>query len=69
LVRRGQGFVELTPGADGIWRSEFFPGLWLDAEALLRGDAAGVLQVLDRGLASPEHAAYVERLRQQRPNS
>lgn len=69
LIRRGQGFVELQPGADGILRSEFFPGLWLDAEALLRGDTSRVLQVLDQGLASPEHAAFVERLRQQRSTS
>lgn len=69
LARRGESFVELSPGDDGIWRSALIPGLWLDAAALLRGDAARVLQVLDLGLASPEHAAFVARLRQTRSTS
>jgi hypothetical protein len=34
----------------GILRSTHFPGLWLDAAALLRGDLAAVLQTLQRGL-------------------
>ena len=47
---------------DGLYRSKVFPGLWLDPAALLRGDLAGVLATLDRGLASPEHAAFVAKL-------
>lgn len=43
-------------------RSEVFPGLWLDAAALLRGDLAQVLALLQQGLASPEHAEFVRRL-------
>ncbi len=39
-----------------------FPGLWLDPAALMRKDFAGVLDVLERGLASPDHAAFVARL-------
>jgi Uma2 family endonuclease len=48
--------------ADGLLKSETFPGLWLDPAALLRRDLAGVLAALTRGLASPEHAAFVRRL-------
>ena len=44
--------------ADGIHRSVIFPGLWLDAEAILRGDLACVLDVLAEGLASPAHAQF-----------
>jgi Uma2 family endonuclease len=63
ILNDGQ-FVQLSPGPDGIHRSETFPGLWLDAAALIRWDLAGVLQVANRGIASPEHVAFVEQLRQ-----
>ena len=46
----------------GRYRSEVFPGLWLDPAALLRGDLAAVFEVLRQGLATPEHAAFVARL-------
>lgn len=46
----------------GVLRSEVFPGLWLQPAALLAGELAAVLDVLREGLASPEHAAFVERL-------
>ena len=52
----------LAPSEDGILRSEALPGLWLDPAALIAGDMLRVLKVLDQGLASPEHAAFVARL-------
>jgi hypothetical protein len=61
VLRDGQ-FERLAPDAEGVLRSTVFPGLWLDAAALVRGDLATVLAVLQRGLASPEHAAFVARL-------
>ncbi len=60
---RGDDYARLDPGPDGILRSEVFPGLWLDPKALARADLAGVLEVLGRGLATEEHAAFVARLR------
>jgi hypothetical protein len=36
--------------------------LWLDVPALLRGDVAGVLATVQRGLVSPVHHAFVARL-------
>ena len=48
--------------ADGLLKSRVFPGLWLDADALLAGDAEGLLTALDRGLATAEHAAFAKRL-------
>jgi Uma2 family endonuclease len=62
FVLRGGSVEPLAPGADGLLRSEVFPGLWLDRAALLRGDMITVLAVVQRGLASPEHAAFVARL-------
>lgn len=47
---------------DGVFRSKVFPGLWLDAPALLAGDLARVLAVVQEGVASPEHRRFVARL-------
>jgi hypothetical protein len=62
VLRQGQ--YRPLPLADGLYRSEVFPGLWLDPAALTRFDLATVLQVLQRGAASAEHAAFVTRLQQ-----
>jgi Putative restriction endonuclease len=59
---RGTEYQRLTPGADGVYRSEVLPGLWLDAAALIRGDLPTVSRVAQQGLASPEHAAFIQRL-------
>jgi Uma2 family endonuclease len=61
VAREGQ-YVALQPDAQGILRSEVFPGLWLDPAALLRRDLPQVLAVLQQGLATPEHAAFVAHL-------
>ena len=61
ILREGE-YEELQPGADGILRSEVFPGLWLQPNALWQNDLAGLLTVLQQGLAAPEHAAFVESL-------
>ena len=52
FVLQAGEYQRLLPDAAGVLRSEVFPGLWLDVAALLRGDLAAVLQVLQRGLAS-----------------
>lgn len=56
-------YQPLSPDADGILRSRVFPGLWLAVEALLNNQMARVLEVLQLGLASPEHTAFVEQLK------
>ncbi len=58
VLREGR-LVALPPGADGLYRSESFPGLWLDPASLIAGDRPAVRAVLTRGLVSPEHAAFV----------
>jgi Uma2 family endonuclease len=63
ILREG-AYVPLSPDALGIYRSEVFPGLWLDVAALIAGDRAAVVQALEEGLASDEHAAFVRRLEQ-----
>ena len=52
-------YHEIPAAAEGWLKSRAFPGLWLDAPALLRGDMKAVLSALQRGLASPEHAAFL----------
>jgi len=54
-------YQPLLPDAAGVLRSEVFPGLWLQPAALFLGDLARMLAVLQEGLASPEHAAFVAR--------
>ncbi len=59
---RGGRYQRLRQGRDGIYRSRVLPGLWLNPTALLRGDLATVLSVVQQGTAGPEHAAFVRRL-------
>ncbi len=59
---RGGRYHRLRKGADGTCRSRVFPGLWLNASALLQGDMATVLSVVQQGVASPEHQKFVRRL-------
>jgi len=54
--------VERPIGGDNVYRSTAFPGLWLDPQALLRGDRQRLRAVLDLGCGTPEHAAFVDRL-------
>lgn len=63
VLRRGR-YEPMALPADGVLRSKVFPGLWLDPPALLAGDLAKVLAVLQQGLQSPEHTDFVNRLAQ-----
>jgi Uma2 family endonuclease len=62
FVLHDGNYVRLEPGPDGIFRSEVFPGLWLDVEALLAGNMRRVLEVVEQGVATLEHAEFVKRL-------
>ncbi|MEN9265760.1 MAG: hypothetical protein Q6K99_05925, partial [Thermostichales cyanobacterium BF4_bins_65] len=46
-------YVPLPRDGEGIVRSQIFPGLWLAVPALLAGDLAEVLRVLQKGLQHP----------------
>jgi Uma2 family endonuclease len=61
-------YERLEPAADGILRSVVLPGLWLDPVAFLAGDMARVLEVLQQGIRSSEHAEFVSRLAARRPH-
>jgi Uma2 family endonuclease len=64
LVLREGSYEGLEPDEAGVLRSEVFPGLWLNVEALLVQDMTAVMATLQEGLASPEHTDFVARLRQ-----
>jgi len=62
FIRKKGRFRDMAPGSDGIFRSEAFPGLWLDGAAFLRRDRKRLLAVLRQGLAAPEHEAFARKL-------
>ena len=55
-------YVPLEADEAGVVKSQVLPGLWLAVPALLEGDMAKVLAVLQEGLNSPEHGDFVKSL-------
>lgn len=66
FVLRDGAYERLAISDDGVFRSIAFPGLWLDPAALLRGDSRSMMETVQHGLASPEHAAFVAKLAEAR---
>jgi Uma2 family endonuclease len=56
------GHYQEQTACEGIHRSRQFPGLWLDSAALLDNSLPRLFATLQRGLATPEHAAFVSQL-------
>jgi Uma2 family endonuclease len=65
-VLRGGDYQLLEPNDEGVLCSESFPGLWLDADALIKGNLEKVLSTLQRGIDTDAHRAFVEQLRQRK---
>lgn len=59
FVLTADEYVPLATDKQGVFHSQVFPGLWLDGTALLAGDMARVLAVLQQGLGSVEHQDFV----------
>jgi Uma2 family endonuclease len=57
-------YVLVEPDSQGIIQSSVFPGLWLNVPALLAGAMIDVLNSLQVGLQTPEHAAFRQELAQ-----
>jgi Uma2 family endonuclease len=55
-------YLELLPNEEGILKSRVFPGLWLAVNELLTGNMQVVLNVLQAGLQSVEHADFTHKL-------
>jgi Uma2 family endonuclease len=60
-----EGEYVSLPIEAGVIRSRMFPGLWLAVNDLLAGNMVQVLAVIQQGLASPEHTAFVQQLSSQ----
>jgi hypothetical protein len=58
----GGRYQSLPVNPDGLICSIAFPGLWLDPTRLIAGEMQRVLDVLERGLQSREHAEFVAQL-------
>ncbi|GAP99441.1 Uma2 family endonuclease [Leptolyngbya sp. NIES-2104] len=55
-------YVLVEPDESGIIKSQVFPGLWLDVTALLNNQMITVMNILQLGLQSSEHQAFVQEL-------
>src|ERR1017187_989602 len=62
ILKRGK-YQLLVKTKDGLYKSKVFPGLWLDAKAMIGGDMIKVLEVVQQGIASPEHRRFAAKLR------
>jgi len=52
----------IGPNREGVAKSKVLPGLWLDVQAVVTEQYARQTEVLQQGLASKPHAAFVKRL-------
>lgn len=57
-------YREIEPGDDGVLRCMTFPGLWLNVQAYWERDDEQLAATLEAGLATPEHAAFVQHLKE-----
>lgn len=60
------GRKEMAPDNDGVFRSAVFPGLWIHGDGLLKLEGELTLDILNRGLRSPEHKEFVSQLARRR---
>lgn len=58
FVLQDGAYMDLPVDADGILRSQVFPGLWLAANDLLAGNLAEVVAVSQRGLESSDYQVF-----------
>ncbi len=59
FVLRDGRYEKLSVGKDNVYRSEVFPGLWLDVIAVIEGNLARVLEVLQQGINSQQHSEFI----------
>ena len=55
-------YVAVSPDERSIIRSQVFPGLWLSVNGLRQGNRSEILAVLQEGLQTEEHQAFIEQL-------
>jgi Uma2 family endonuclease len=60
--REGE-YLQLQLNSEGFICSEVYPGLWLDRDALLSGDLARVIEIVQQGLTTTSHQKFVAKLK------
>ncbi|HEY9783809.1 MAG TPA: Uma2 family endonuclease [Candidatus Obscuribacterales bacterium] len=54
--------IQLKASKDSIWRSVFFPGLWINGKAVFEGNYQLLMDTIDAGMATVEYAQFRESL-------
>ena len=63
LFRLADDAYELIrPDEDGVSRSQVLPGFWFRADWFWEGRVADLIELVEEGIASPEHREFVGRL-------
>jgi len=62
FIRGRKHFTEMK-AKDGIFRSVVFPGLWLGEKELFGKSSKPLLEILQLGMSTPEHAAFLGTLK------
>jgi Uma2 family endonuclease len=57
----------MPPDQDGILRSRMFPGLHFHSDLFWADDLAGLLKILQNGVASSDHQDFVVKIQAQQP--
>jgi Uma2 family endonuclease len=55
-------YIPLAADENGVYRSQVFPGLWLNVPALLRRDAKALWATLDEGMATSDYREFAARV-------
>lgn len=63
VLRQGE-YQPIPLDAQGWYKSELFPGLWLNPQVLLYGFPTAIHAMMHVGMESAEHATFVSRLKQ-----
>jgi hypothetical protein len=61
FILEGKKYKPLALDGD-LYKSKVFPGLWLNPRHLIRGELNKIMKVMQQGVATPEHAAFCQRL-------
>jgi Uma2 family endonuclease len=59
---KNEEYILLKADKKGNIKSEVFPGLWLNLEALLTGNLIQVIETVQQGIATTEHQNFVQQL-------
>ena len=55
-------YVMVEPDDSGVLRSQVLPGFWFRSDWFWEGRVAELIQLVEEGIASPEHQEFVESL-------